>query len=979
MATNTLGEFSDGEDDWVFEIDEGAWANLEDDNLIRSINEDEVLNQTHPTLGEWSDGDDDWVFEIDEGAWGNLEDDNLIRSINEDEVLNQTHPTLGEWSDGDDDWVFEIDEGAWADLEDDDDNDDSLILSVDEDEVLNQTGRGEKRKSDDQNEELGQDYYEIQTPRKRYSKKFGMTATDHIVRFNNGLHDVDLLESQERTHAIFHHLLEDVTTGMNPNDQVRFILRSDQLQTPIAIPFLPLEKLTTEKVLSHVEKVVQSNEEFRLNDTVTIDIIHVEMPQGSGKRRVKRNIVNIREYLKKKQSVVTIKNKDNFCLARALAVGIAKIEKDPRYGQIKDSRCYIQFERALGLHQAANVPLRSCGLNEVNLFQQYLTNYQIIVVFGDHNNSIIYPHEPPNTDEKPILSLYYHNNHFDTITSLPGFLNKSHFCHRCHKSYDNTTDHMCSTMCRLCRQFGCIYEGDGIVCNECDRVFKNQACYDHHKEPINGGGRSVCEVIRKCPKCGKAMDVRKIRDGGHMCGKKCPTCGVDLDSKDTDHLCYVQQLECEEESSYNHLLFFDFEATQEHGIHHPNLCVVYDEEKEVALFQGQDTVKEFCQWLLTPEHKGCIVVAHNFQGYDSYFIIKFLNENAIHYEIIYRGAKCLSMTIPMFNIKFIDSLNFIPMGLAKFPKTFAQPELCKGYFPHLFNKDENQNYVGPIPCQDDYGVNFMKPAEREAFIAWHQEQVENNYVFDFRKEIIKYCRSDVDILAKCCLLYREMFKDITGIDPFDKALTIASYCHQVYRTKFLKEDTIAIFSHARQLKANQSAEAIKWLSYTAEKEDIHIQHVRNGGESRVGNYSLDGYCEETHTAYEFQGCFWHGKDLCDFKHTKYGKNMNVFFPFLGCPECYKKRGIVNPINQKTMEQLYKDTLRKVKYLKDLGFEVEQKWGCELTKELEQDGEMKQFFEDHELVDPLQPRDAFYGGRTNAAKLFHQCQDNEKIK
>ena len=80
-----------------------------------------------------------------------------------------------------------------------------------------------------------------------------------------------------------------------------------------------------------------------------------------------------------------------------------------------------------------------------------------------------------------------------------------------------------------------------------------------------------------------------------------------------------------------------------------------------------------------------------------------------------------------------------------------------------------------------------------------------------------------------------------------------------------------------------------------------------------------------------------------------------------------------------MEQLYKDTLRKVKYLKDQGFEVEQKWGCELTKELEQNEEMKQFMEDHELVDPLQPRGAFYGGRTNAAKLFHQCQDDEKIK
>ena len=80
-----------------------------------------------------------------------------------------------------------------------------------------------------------------------------------------------------------------------------------------------------------------------------------------------------------------------------------------------------------------------------------------------------------------------------------------------------------------------------------------------------------------------------------------------------------------------------------------------------------------------------------------------------------------------------------------------------------------------------------------------------------------------------------------------------------------------------------------------------------------------------------------------------------------------------------MGQLYEDTLRKVKYLRDQGFEVEQKWGCKLTKELEQNEEMKQFMEDHELVDPLQPRDAFYGGRTNAAKLFHQCQGDEKIK
>ena len=80
-----------------------------------------------------------------------------------------------------------------------------------------------------------------------------------------------------------------------------------------------------------------------------------------------------------------------------------------------------------------------------------------------------------------------------------------------------------------------------------------------------------------------------------------------------------------------------------------------------------------------------------------------------------------------------------------------------------------------------------------------------------------------------------------------------------------------------------------------------------------------------------------------------------------------------------MGQLYEDTGSKIKYLKNCGFEVEQMWECELRKEMEKDEEMKRHFEEYEIVDPLQPRDAFYGGRTNAAKLFHECQGNEKIK
>jgi hypothetical protein len=199
------------------------------------------------------------------------------------------------------------------------------------------------------------------------------------------------------------------------------------------------------------------------------------------------------------------------------------------------------------------------------------------------------------------------------------------------------------------------------------------------------------------------------------------------------------------------------------------------------------------------------------------------------------------------------------MGLAKFPKTFGLDELHKGYFPHLFNKRENESYVGPIPCEPYYNPNGMSSENRKAFQKWHKEQRDNNVVFDFEKEIIKYCRSDVDILRRSCMEFRELFRDSTEIDPFEKCLTIASACQLVYRTNFLKENTIAIFDSKRDLKVKQSNTAIKWLSYVSEKEGICIEHVRNGGERRDGKYSFDGYHEESNTVYEFQGCFWHGE------------------------------------------------------------------------------------------------------------------------
>ena len=96
---------------------------------------------------------------------------------------------------------------------------------------------------------------------------------------------------------------------MAPHDQIRLILNSHQLDKPISLPFLQHERLTPEHFLAAVERVVQSNEQFTLDDSVNVNVVHVEMPKGSGRKC--RDVVNLESYLKKKTASSRLKTKMN--------------------------------------------------------------------------------------------------------------------------------------------------------------------------------------------------------------------------------------------------------------------------------------------------------------------------------------------------------------------------------------------------------------------------------------------------------------------------------------------------------------------------------------------------------------------------------------------------------------------------------------------------------------------------------------------
>jgi hypothetical protein len=55
------------------------------------------------------------------------------------------------------------------------------------------------------------------------------------------------------------------------------------------------------------------------------------------------------------------------------------------------------------------------------------------------------------------------------------------------------------------------------------------------------------------------------------------------------------------------------------------------------------------------------------------------------------------------------------MLLRDFPQTFGLTDQAKGYFPHKFNIDENQNYVGLYTDKLYYGYDQMTKENIEEF------------------------------------------------------------------------------------------------------------------------------------------------------------------------------------------------------------------------------------------------------------------------
>jgi len=162
------------------------------------------------------------------------------------------------------------------------------------------------------------------------------------------------------------------------------------------------------------------------------------MPVGFGKNVLKSRGRPLSVMAHLKRSIVEEKAEQN-CLAHALVIAIAKVDKDPNY------KVYIQGRKIRhvvdSLLETTGIDLSNgAGNPELVLFQEHFREYKIVVYRGLSCEGINFEGRVDSTKRLNILFDDV-QRHYHVIANLTGAMARKFVCTRCNKSCTSYVTH----------------------------------------------------------------------------------------------------------------------------------------------------------------------------------------------------------------------------------------------------------------------------------------------------------------------------------------------------------------------------------------------------------------------------------------------------------------------------------------------------------------------------------------------------------
>lgn len=747
--------------------------------------------------------------------------------------------------------------------------------------------------------------------------------------------------------------------------------------SPAGTAGVTLEKLLDNgrmvDIVDEISNKIQSGKDVYLNNNAELTVYLYQNKTGGARVRE----ADKGTYIEKSRSVLKVYTPpgEYSCAARAMCAAKAHLEMNQKQWHVyrtnmKRTSMQSPNEReAYTLMEALNInPYKAVGKEEVGRMARHLgVAVHILDITNNSKPEYIYHHPEDNRLGLPDTYLLLNDDHYNTITNINAFHRSfslncgTEVCVKCHDTYDRTrlTPHRCDftqTKKRKTNHFKIRWSAKDVECTE------------------------YIETLTPKPPLEKKVlyfDVETMPIGIHK------ETGDDEPNRDSPDISAYRDHFQYQPAPYIPRTYDNKDYKYEQRIY---LIVVQDQEGNEHQFENRGESKaldQFIEFLNLPENEEALLISHFGGGFDMHFLLsRFLSGDYLVYGTekapLMRGQKVIQASF-INKIKLLDSYNFIGQPLSSFPKVFDLDEnLAKGYFPHHFARPENMNYSGPMPAEGYYEPDMMKPKAREKFLIWYRQQICTMYHFDFMQECREYCSMDVTLLRQGFGKLRQLFlelKDLNGkaigVDILHSA-TIPSACYKVFRTYFLKPDTLCRIIPPP--KDQYSMKSIMWLDYVmaSSSTPLFIQHALNGGEVRLQQnqraYPVDGFCEATNTVYSFCGCFFHGCSRC-YEANTLNPLKEYSFPDEKTGEPVVKKVRMGELRMMTEEQNNR--------LRSRGYKVVVMWECDWDRYVKQH-KLPTYREDLLHREPLNPRDSYYGGRTETIMCYFRITGNQRI-
>lgn len=404
-----------------------------------------------------------------------------------------------------------------------------------------------------------------------------------------------LIEIKDNLTNMFQDVVDLAGRTYDKSDKAQLCINHGELREEIFIHLQDLSNLTGESIMDRVSKVLNSNQNLAVDDSLEIHVGLMRLTKGGGPGRNPPNSrpanqnrrrprsgralpllphlddTSYSSLFNKKSIVEIVCEPDEFlCAAKGLVVCAAKLngvrrsefENLTRKSRQSGNGARSLKSRAENLQRQTGLPLDTpLRVDQLALFEPILNAKICVIQFGNFSSKPCITQCSDREDDR-VLFLYHNNNHFHAVVNPKAMFPKMLICLHCFETYSPLQkDHPClPTPCFVCKNVEC-REDKSIRCTDCNFVCRSQSCYDRHKEGRKRAveGRSLCESRHRCKKCKKVVDLRIQPLSEHKCGQyRCKCCNEFVDQ---DHLCYLRRrgMKC----TSGKFIFFDCETMQE--------------------------------------------------------------------------------------------------------------------------------------------------------------------------------------------------------------------------------------------------------------------------------------------------------------------------------------------------------------------------------------------------------------------------------